>query len=123
MRRLFAICALLAAMAAPAAAAPIARFADVAPALLACWTPPPGSEGMEITLVFGLRRDGSLLGPPRISHARLTGDLDLRKRFVASALSALSDCTPLSLSPALGGAIAGRPFAMLFRAVPRASRA
>ena len=123
--RLAAILAMLVATAAPGRAAgdAITRFTDIAPALLACWRPPAGTEGMEITVVFGFRRDGALLGPPRISHARLTGDLDLRKRFVASALAAVADCTPLRFAPSLGGAVAGRPFAMLFRALSRGARA
>jgi hypothetical protein len=48
--------------------------------------------------------------------SKLRGDPDLQKQFVASTLKALNACTPLSVTPALGGAIAGRPFAMLFKA-------
>jgi len=95
------------------------RYDEVGPALLSCWRPPPGSEGMEITLIFSFKRNGEILGKPRISHTKLMGDLDEQKRFVASALVALARCTPLHISDGLGGAIAGHPFAMLFRAAPR----
>jgi hypothetical protein len=55
----------------------------------------------------------------RITHSKLTGDGDLQKRFVGSALKALAECTPLKFSDGLGGAVAGRPFTMRFRAVAR----
>jgi hypothetical protein len=71
---------------------------------------------MEVTLVFSFKRNGEILGKPRISFAKLRGDLDLQKQFVASTLKAVAACTPLRVSAALGGAIAGRPLAMLFKA-------
>ncbi len=92
------------------------RYDDIGPALIACWKPPPGSAGMEVTIVFSMRRTGEVFGKPRISHSSLNGDFALQKRFVASAVEALARCTPLRLSDGLGGAIAGHPFAMLFRA-------
>ncbi len=96
-------------------------YRDVGPAITRCWRPPAGSQGMELTLIFSLKRDGSVLGEPRISYSKLTGDEDLQKTFVASVLRALADCTPLHLSEGLGGALAGRPFAMRFRLAPRQS--
>jgi hypothetical protein len=92
------------------------HIADLGPAILACWRPPRDSAGMELTLVFSFKRNGEIFGKPRISYAKLRGDQDLQERFVASALKALADCTPLRIAPGLGGAIAGRPFSMLFRA-------
>jgi hypothetical protein len=92
------------------------RVSDVGPAILACWRPPPDSAGMELTLVFSFKRNGEILGEPRISYAKLQGDQGLQRQFVASALKALAACTPLRIAPSFGGAIAGRPFAMLFRA-------
>lgn len=94
------------------------RYSQIGPAIFACWRPPAASAGMEITVVFSFKRDGEILGKPRISFSKLLGDHDLQKTFVASALKAISDCTPLKFTSALGGAIAGRPFALLFRAIP-----
>ncbi len=99
----------------------VARFDDIGPALLACWKPPVGSDGMEITLVFSVSRSGAILGRPKISYAKLFGANETQRRFVASALLALARCTPLALSAQLGGAIAGHPIAMLFRAAPARS--
>jgi hypothetical protein len=69
------------------------------------------SPDSQITIVFALKRDGSLLGRPRISHSDLRGDLDDQKRFVAGAIAAIEACLPLDVTPGLGGAIAGRPIA------------
>ena len=90
---------------------------DIGPALLACWKPPVGSEGMELTMVFAFHRSGAIQGRPRITYARLSGDDGLRRSFVASVIEALAACSPLHFSARLGGAMAGRPFAMTFRAV------
>jgi hypothetical protein len=98
------------------------RYLDVGPAILACWRPPAGSAGMALTLVFSFKRNGEILGKPRITFSKLHGDRDLQKRFVASALNALALCTPLKITAALGGAIAGRPFAMLFKAAAPVQR-
>ncbi|SEE30060.1 hypothetical protein SAMN05444161_5367 [Rhizobiales bacterium GAS191] len=78
--------------------------------------------GSEITILFSLKRDGSLLGKPRITYSKLKGDSDDQREFVGSALSALSTCFPLNIFDALGGAIAGRPLSIRFigRPVPSA---
>lgn len=95
---------------------PLDRLADIGPAIHACWKPPSDASGMELTLVFSLDRSGAVLGKPRISYSKLLGDPEQQRRFVASVLAALSACTPLRITDSLGAAIAGRPFAMRFRA-------
>jgi hypothetical protein len=96
--------------------APLDRIADIGPAILVCWHPPADARGMELTLAFSLDRRGAVLGKPRISYSKLLGDRDRQRRFVASVLEGLPACTPLEITGALGGAIAGRPFAMRFKA-------
>lgn len=86
-------------------------------ALYACWQPPPDSAGMEITLSFSLRRDGSLLGKPRATWSKLSGTIEQQRAFVASVLAALEEALPLPLTDSMGGAIAGNPLAMRFSAV------
>ncbi len=103
-------------LAQPSGVQVLTRLADVGPAIRACWRPPAASAGMELTLVFSFKRSGEILGAPRISFAKLHGDQEMQKQFVASALNALGACTPLKLTTALGAAMAGRPFAMLFKA-------
>ncbi|MGV7032156.1 hypothetical protein [Methylobacterium symbioticum] len=71
---------------------------------------PKEASGSEVTVLFTVRRDGSLQGRPRITHSRLVGDEPSRRDFVAAALGALGACFPLPLTEGLGGAVAGRPF-------------
>ena len=79
--------------------------------LRACFGASRGSYGSDVTIVFSLRRDGSMIGRPKISHAQLPGDLAAQRHFVASIASALAKCLPVPITDALGGAIAGRPIA------------
>ena len=91
-----------------AATAPANTLRELFPMLTRCWRAPVGSEGSTITVGITLKRDGSIFGQPSITYSKLTGDADNQKRFVASALAALAACTPVAITDALGGAIAGR---------------
>ncbi|MGI6245102.1 MAG: hypothetical protein ACOYJQ_04975 [Pseudochelatococcus sp.] len=108
----------------PARAAPpdeVSMLRHIGPALMACWKPPRGTEGLTATARFSFRSDGSLMGPPRITFARL-GDRDARAReFLHSIADAFSDCTPLKFTPSFGRSVAGRIFTMRF--IPAAERA
>jgi hypothetical protein len=84
-------------------------------ALYACWQPPADSDGLEITLTFSLRRNGTMISQPRVSWSKLAGDSERQRAFVASVLNALEKSLPLPLSDGMGGAIAGRPLALRFR--------
>lgn len=83
-------------------------------ALTACFEPPAGSAGSEMTVLVSLRRDGTVLGKPRITYTHLVGPDEGRRSFVGAALRALKACTPVAVTPGLGGAIAGRPFSIRF---------
>lgn len=101
------------------AACPFAAQAAPADNLAALWRTlgacakldgvPPGAQGSEVTVLFSLKRDGSLLGHPRITHSRLVGGEGDQRSFVAAALGAVSRCLPIAITDGLGGAIAGRP--------------
>ena len=76
---------------------------DYVLALFACWAPPVGTEGSEITFRFGLTAKGELRGKPLASYSVLTGSKERQRAFVEAALLALSRCTPVrrpSNSPA-----------------------
>ncbi|MFD2250721.1 hypothetical protein FHS82_001527 [Pseudochelatococcus lubricantis] len=106
---------------AAASAAEINTPRGIGPALMACWKPPHGTEGLSATARFSFRRDGSLMGPPRITFARL-GESDKRARaFLNSIADAFNACTPLQFTSSFGRAVAGRIFTMRF--VPSAQRA
>jgi len=91
----------------------IETLADIAPAVGRCWTP-PAIEGVgDITVMLSLRRDGSILGAPRISYSRAISPEE-KRLLQKSLLAALASCGPLPVSPRLGAAIAGRIFAIRF---------
>lgn len=98
--------------------APADTLSALYPALAACWRLPPLSGGIrgpdvEVTARLSLRRDGSLIGPPRITYTTGVAPGD-RKTLTRATLAALRQCTPARITPGLGRAIAGRPVALRF---------
>jgi hypothetical protein len=105
-------------VAAEQAPAQLNTMKDMGTALQACWIPPPIEQarpGMQITVMMSFKRDGALLGQPRITFesAGATDDERLAYRLAVAAM--LKRCTPLRFTEALGNAVAGRPFTMRFR--------
>src|SRR5271166_2275737 len=82
-----------------------------------------GAAGSELTVVFSLRRDGSLLGKPRITFAQLSGSPAAQRAFAQGIASAFEHCLPARITDGLGGAIAGRPLSMRFVIRAPAARA
>lgn len=85
-------------------------------AIQACWRPPRGSgySGQELTIRMSFKRNGELLGQPRITYYRAGTSLEQREPFTRSVREAFERCTPLPFTEALGGAVAGRPFVFRF---------
>ncbi|MBZ6079130.1 hypothetical protein [Microvirga puerhi] len=85
-------------------------------ALQACWRPPAGSgfSGQEVTLRIAFKRNGDVLGKPRITYYRAGNMPDQREPFTRSIQEAFTRCTPLPFSEKLGGAVAGRIFTFRF---------
>jgi hypothetical protein len=96
----------------PAPAAPANSLQDLWAELNSCLRGAQASEGLDVTVVMSLKRDGSLLGKPRITHSKLPDDPAARQRDADALARALDKCLPLSITDALGGAIAGRPFSI-----------
>jgi hypothetical protein len=85
---------------------------DLFAALRSCWTPPPENEareGMQMSVKFSFKRDGGLIGQPRVTYATDGVPAQTRNVYLGAIKEALTGCTPLALSGGLGGAIAGRP--------------
>ena len=114
--------ALLLAISSRAESAPANSLRELYSTLGECVKAPAGSPGSEITVVFSLRRNGSLFGKPRISHAKLLGDANAQRDFVASVLAGFNRCLPISITDALGGAVAGRPMSFRVMARPRETK-
>jgi hypothetical protein len=117
--RTIALLAFLAANPVKVTGAPANKLTDLWREFSACIKAPWDSAGSELTIVFALKRDGSLLGKPRITHSHLLGDVDVQKAFVADAIGALAICLPVNITESLGGAIAGRPLSIRIGRRPR----
>ncbi|PDT52640.1 hypothetical protein CO664_14760 [Sinorhizobium sp. NG07B] len=98
----------------PLRAEPLRTIEEVSNALGKCWTPPAGIRDSFVTLKFGFRGNGTLMGPPQPTAIRVTGDADQRKAFVAAATAALENCMPLEFSRELADEISGNVFTLQF---------
>jgi hypothetical protein len=91
--------------------APANTLTDMRRQFAACLSGKPlGPPGSRVTIVFSMKRDGSIFGKPRITYSHLEGDAEARARFLEDAEQAVNACLPLKVTPALGQAIAGRMF-------------
>ncbi|NJL07668.1 MAG: hypothetical protein HC900_04930 [Methylacidiphilales bacterium] len=91
---------------------------DLAEALAGCWSPPPIDEVAnppDAIFQVSYRRNGTLFGRPRIiefSRGVTTAERGIYYEAVARALTL---CSSLPFSDALGGAVAGRTFRVVFK--------
>ena len=90
---------------------------DVFDKLHSCWEPPPASRAspMDITVVVSFNREGAILGQPRITYESKNASDNDRLAYRIAVMETLQRCTPLPFTEGLGGAVAGRPFAVPFR--------
>ena len=70
---------------------------------------------MDITVIVSFNREGHILGRPRITYESEQASDNDRLQYRVAVMEALQRCTPLPFTEALGGAVAGRPFAIPFR--------
>ncbi|MEH2501683.1 MULTISPECIES: hypothetical protein [unclassified Bradyrhizobium] len=90
---------------------------DIFAKLYSCWQPPPYSRAnpMDITVVVSFNRVGAILGQPRITYESERASDNDRVAYRIAVMETLQRCTPLPFTEGLGGAVAGRPFAVQFR--------
>jgi len=91
---------------------------DVVARLRTCWKPPPASRanpGIDITVIVSFNRNGDILGHPKITYESEQATDDDRLNYRIAVMEALQRCTPMPFTEGMGGAIAGRPFAIRFR--------
>ena len=84
----------------------------------ACWKPPPASQAnpdVEITAIVTFRRDGSIFGHPKITYESENATDNDRIEYRIAVMETLQRCTPMPFTEGMGGAIAGRPFAIRFQ--------
>jgi hypothetical protein len=103
--------------AAPAQPAQLNTIADVFARLRTCWRPPDAARvhsDIDITVVVSFTRSGEILGRPRVTYESEQADDNDRLLYRIAAMEALQRCTPMPFTEGMGGAIAGRPFAIRF---------
>ena len=108
--------ALLLALPTAVAAEPLHSIRDVIERLHRCWKPPPRAQArpVDITVIVSFNREGAILGRPRVTYETEGASDNDRLAYRIAAMEALQRCTPLPFSQGLGGAVAGRPFAIRF---------
>ena len=96
---------------------PLDSISDMFAALRACWVPPPKEQahrGMQYTIRFALKRDGTMIASPRMTYSSHEVSAETREVYRDAIDAALKRCTPLHLSGGMAAAIAGRPIAIRF---------
>jgi hypothetical protein len=112
-----AFAALATGVAAQAPQTPVNTLSELMAALRACWVPPPLDQsraGMQITVQVSFRRNGELLGQPRITFESSGASDDERLAYRIAVAKMLKRCTPVPVTEALGNALAGRPLTIRF---------
>ena len=86
--------------------------------LRTCWKPPPplrANPDVEITVIVSFTRDGNILGRPKITYESKQATDNDRLEYRIAVMEALQRCTPMPFTESMGGAVAGRPFAIRFQ--------
>ena len=104
-----------------AQAEPLDSIKDVFAKLYSCWRPPPASRAnpIDITVIVSFNREGAILGQPRITYESANAGDNDRIAYRIAVMETLQRCVPLPFTEGLGGAVAGRPFAVTFRSRKR----
>ncbi|MFK4487250.1 hypothetical protein [Bradyrhizobium sp. USDA 336] len=89
---------------------------DLFAALRSCWSPPSdhARAGMQMSVRFSFNKNGSLIGPPRLTYATTGVPADTRTTYLNAINASLKACLPLKFTSGLGGALAGRPIAIRY---------
>ena len=82
-----------------------------------CWKPPPASQAnpIDITVIVSFNRNGDIIGHPKITYESEQATDNDRLMYRIAVMEALQRCTPMPFTEAMGGAVAGRPFAVQFQ--------
>jgi hypothetical protein len=82
-----------------------------------CWIPPAidqAKPGTQVTVRMSFRRGGEIFGEPRLTYITPGSSLQVRQTYWDAIMATFHRCTPMAFSRGLGGALAGRPFAIRF---------
>lgn len=85
--------------------------------LRGCWVPPAKEDsrpGTQLSVRLSFKRNGELFGKPRVTYVTPGLPDQMRQAYWDAIEAAVERCTPLAFTKGLGGALAGRPFAIRF---------
>ena len=77
---------------------------------------PPGDPGMQITVLVTFKRNGDILGQPKITYESEYASDDERFLYRTAVMETLQRCSPMPFTDGLGNAVAGRPIRFRFDA-------
>ena len=75
---------------------PLNTMKDIETAIRACWIPPPielARAGMQITVLMSFKRNGALLGRPKVTFESVGATDDERLAYRLSVAEMLKRCT------------------------------
>jgi hypothetical protein len=104
---------------------PLNTLDDIRIAIAGCWQWPPVDlvvDGIELSLRISFKRNGEILSA-RITYESQLISASERVLYHRSLINALTLCSPLPITDALGNAIAGRPFLFHFQDTRRQRKA
>ena len=84
----------------------------------ACWKPPSperANPDVAITAIVTFTRDGNIFGRPKITYESENASDNDRVAYRIAVMEALQRCSPMPFTESMGGAVAGRPFAVRFQ--------
>jgi hypothetical protein len=84
-----------------------------------CWKSPAlpwGDPGMQITVMVSFKRNGEILGHPKVTYESEYASENSRLIYRTALAEALQRCTPMPFTEELGNAVAGRPLRIRFDA-------
>jgi hypothetical protein len=95
---------------------PVNTLKEVFEKIRGCWKPPPPWEAspMDLTVRFSFKRDGEILGKPRITYESASATDNDRLAYRIAVMEALQRCSPMPFTERLAGAIAGYPLVIHF---------
>jgi hypothetical protein len=94
----------------------VSTLEDLFKRLHNCWRAPPPSKANpeDVTVLVTFERGGNIFGQPKITYESDQATDNDRLLYRIAVMETLQRCTPMPFTDSMGGAVAGRPFAIRF---------
>jgi hypothetical protein len=106
----------------PAYADPANSSKEIFCELEQCVKLPASRETTDITVAFSMKRDGTLLGKPKVTYFKFTGSSEARQAYIKDAFTSFAKCFPVRITDKLGAAAAGHKMYIRIRAMPHRNK-